>query len=86
MERLFLALRRLPGTHHSEPNVAAILLGKVDFRVDREHFRNWADSHVSLSRRGTGRHGGRPSQEPDANPPRPAYINAFPANQRRAFF
>ena len=69
------------------PNVAAILLGRVDLRVDRQQFRNHmkiqdslsAISYVSLSRIGTGRHGGRPSQEPDANPP-PIYT--FPANRR----
>jgi len=79
--------RHLPGKYHSEPNVAAILLGRVDLRVDRKQFRNhmkiqvslWAVSHVSLSRIGTGRHGGRPSQEPEANPPT---IYAFPANRR----
>ena len=26
--------------YHSEPNVAAILLGSVDLRVDRQQFRN----------------------------------------------
>ncbi len=69
------------------PNVAAILLGRVDLRVDRQQFRNHmkiqdslsAISYVSLSSIGTGRHGGRPSQEPDANPP-PIYT--FPANRR----
>ena len=57
------------------PNVAAILMGRVDLRVDRQQFRNnmeikdslSAVSHASLSRIGTGRHGGRPSQEPKAN-------------------
>ena len=32
--------RHLPGKYHSEPNVAAILLGRVDLRVDRQQFRN----------------------------------------------
>ena len=67
--------RHLPGKYHSEPNVAAILLGRVDLRVDRQQFRNHmkiqesrcAVSRVSLSCIGTGRRGGRPSQEPDAN-------------------
>jgi hypothetical protein len=52
-----------------------ILLGRVDLRVDRNCFRNnikiqdslSAVSHASHSRSGTGRHGGRPSQEPEAN-------------------
>ena len=73
--------------YHSEPNVAAILLGRVDLCVDRQQFRNnmkiqesrCAVSRVSLSRIGTGRHGGRPSQEPEANTPS---IYAFPANRR----
>ncbi len=77
--------RRLLVEYHSEPNVAAILLGRVDLRVDRKQFRNnmkiqvslWAVSHVSLSRIGTGRHGGRPSQEPEANSPS---IYASPAS------
>ena len=55
-------------------NVAAILLGRVDLRVDRQQFRNHikiqdslsAVSQVSLSRIGTGRHGGRPSQKPQS--------------------
>ena len=50
------------GENHSEPNVAAILLGRVDLRVDRKQFRNHmkiqdslcAVSHVSHI--GTGRH------------------------------
>jgi len=62
--------RHLPGKYHSMSNVAAILLGRVDLRVDRQQFRNHmkiqdslsAVIHVSLSRSGTGRHGGRPSQ------------------------
>ena len=66
--------RHLPGKYHSEPNVAAILLGRLDLRVDRKQFKNHmkihdslsAVSHVSLSRIGTGRHGGRPSQMPRA--------------------
>ena len=53
----------------------AILLGRVDLRVDRQQFRNHmkiqnslcAVSCVSLSCIGTGRRGGRPSQEPEAN-------------------
>ena len=67
--------RHLPGKYHSEPNVAAILLGRVDLRVDRQQFRNHmkildslcAVSRVSLSRIGNGRRGGRPSQETEAN-------------------
>ena len=51
-------------------DAAAILLGRVDLRVDRKQFINnikiydflSAVSHGSLSRIGTGRHGGRPSQ------------------------
>ena len=54
-------------------NVAAILLA-VDTEVDRQQFRNHmkiqdslsAVSHVSEYRSGTGRHGGRPSQMPEA--------------------
>ncbi len=65
--------------------MAAILLGRVDLRVDRQPFRNnikiqdslWVVSYVSLSRIGTGRHGGRPSQEPEANSPS---IYASPAS------
>ena len=68
--------RHFPGKYYSVPNVPAILLGRVDLRVDRQQFRNnikiqdslWVVSYVSLSRIGTGRHGGRPSQEPEANP------------------
>ncbi len=79
--------RHLPGKYHSEPNVAAILLGRVDLRVDRQQFRNnmkiqkslCAVSRVSLSCIGTGRRRGRPSQEPEAKPP---FIYAFPANRR----
>ena len=56
--------------------MAAILLGRVELRVDRQQFRNnmkiqesrCAVSRASLSRIGTGRHGGRPSQEPEAKP------------------
>ena len=85
--RFFLVHRHLPGKYHSVSNVPAILLGRVDLRVDRKQFRNHikiqdylsAVIHVSHSRIGTGRHGGRPSQEPDANPP-PIYT--FPANRR----
>ena len=77
--------RHLPGKHQSELNVAAILLGRVDLRVDRKQFRNnmkiqdslCAVSRVSLSRIGTGRRGGRPSQEPEAKPPS---IYASPAS------
>ena len=51
--------------------------GRVDLRVDRQQFRNnikiqdslSAVSHASHSRSGTGRHGGRPSQEQEANIP-----------------
>ena len=32
--------RQLPGRDDSEPNGAAILLGRVDLRVDHGHFRN----------------------------------------------
>ena len=77
--------RHLPGKHQSELNVAAILLGRVDLRVDRKQFRNNIKSHNSLlvvsysshSRIGTGRRGGRPSQEPEAKPPS---IYASPAS------
>ena len=63
--------RHLPGRYYSEPNGAAILLGRVDLRVDHGQFGNHtnipesprADNPVRLSRIGTGRHGGRPSQE-----------------------
>ena len=59
--------------------VDTILLGRVDLRVDHGHFRNHmnikesprADSPVRLSRIGTGRHGGRPSHEQQANPTLP---------------
>ena len=65
--------------------MAAILLGRVDLRVDRQQFRNnmkiqdslWAVSRISLSRIGTGRHGGRPSQEPEANPVASGFIPRF---------
>ena len=77
--------RRFVGQYHPVPNVAAILLGRVDLRVDRKQFRNnmkiqdslCAVSRVSLSRIGTGRRGGRPSQEPEAKPPS---IYASPAS------
>ena len=80
-----MVVRHLSGKHQTELNVAAILLGRVDLRVDRQPFRNnikiqnslWVVSYVSLSRIGTGRHGGRPSQEPEANPPS---IYASPAS------
>ena len=57
------------------PNLAAILLGRVDLRVDRQCFRNHikiqdflrAFSHVSECRSGTGRHGGHPSQMPGSD-------------------
>ena len=85
--RFFLVHRHLPGKYYSMSNVPAILLGRVDLRVDRRQFRNHikiqdylsAVIHVSHSRIGTGRHGGHPSQEPDANPPS---IYTFPTNRR----
>jgi hypothetical protein len=63
--------RQLPGRYYSEPNGAAILLTRVDLRVDHGHFGNHmniqesrrADNPVRLSRIGTGRYGGRPSQK-----------------------
>jgi hypothetical protein len=63
--------RQLPTRYYSEPNGAAILLGRVDLRVDHGHFGNHmniqesprADNSVRLSRIGTGRHGGRSSHE-----------------------
>ena len=56
------------------PNLAAILLVRVDLRVDRQQFRN----HIKIPRfyellvmsaapKSPGRHGGRPSQMPEAN-------------------
>ena len=73
--------RHLTGKYYSESNGAAILLGRVDLRVDHGHFGNHikiqesprADIPLRLSRIGTGteRHGGRPSQEQTANPPLP---------------
>ena len=56
------------------------LLGRVDLRVDRGHFGNHmtiirdvpkADDIVGLFRILSGRHGGRPSQEQEANPTLP---------------
>ena len=35
-----LILRQLLGRYYSEPNGAAIMLGRVDLRVDHGHFRN----------------------------------------------
>ena len=34
-------LSQLPGRYYSEPNGAAILLGRVDLRVDHGDFRNY---------------------------------------------
>ena len=70
-----LILRQLLGRYYSEPNGAAILLGRVDLRVDHGHFRNHmkiqesprADNPVRFFRICYGRHGGRPSQEQQAN-------------------
>jgi hypothetical protein len=82
---LFLGLirvhRHLPGRYYSEPNGAAIRLGRVDLRVDYGHFGNHmniqesprANNPVRRSRIGTGRHGGRPSPEQKANPALPTY-------------
>ena len=61
-----------------------ILLWRVDLRVDRQCFRNhmkiqdylWAVIHVSHSRIGTGRHGGRPSQEPEEPKPSQKKLSA----------
>jgi len=85
-----MAHHRLLGRYYSEPNGAAILLGRVDLRVDHGHFGNHmniqepprAGNSVRLSRIGTGRHGGRPSQEQKANPTLPTDINACPAHRR----
>ena len=80
---LFLGLirvhRHLPGRYYSESNGAAILLGRVDLRVDHGHFGNHmkiqdarrADNPVRLFLICCGRHGGRPSQEQQANPTLP---------------
>ena len=71
-EGFFLVHRYLPGRYYSEPNGAAILLGRVDLRVDHGHCRNHmtiiresprADNSVGRFRINSGRHGGRPSQE-----------------------
>ena len=63
---LFLGLirvhRHLPGRYYSEPNGAAIRLGRVDLRVDHRHFGNHmkiqevpkADDPARLSRIGSG--------------------------------
>ena len=72
--------RRLPGKYYSELNGAAIRLGRVDLRVDHGHFGNHmniqesprAGNSARLPRIGTGRHGGRPSQEQKANSTLPA--------------
>ena len=72
--------RRLPGKYYSELNGAAILLGRVDLRVDHGHFGNHmniqesprAGNSARLPRIGTGRLGGRPSQEQKANSTLPA--------------
>ena len=66
----------LPERYYSESNGVAIRLGRVDLRVDHGHFGKHmkiqesprADNPVRLSRIGSGRHGGRPSQEQKANP------------------
>ena len=71
-----LAHRHLPRRYYSEPNGAAIRLGRVDLRVDHGHFGNHmkiqespkADNPVRLFLIGSGRHGGRPSHEQQANP------------------
>ena len=54
--------RHLPRRYYSEPNGAAILLGRVDLRVDHGQFENHmkiqdaprADNPVRLSRIGSG--------------------------------
>jgi hypothetical protein len=79
--RLIKVHRHLPRRYYSEPNGATILLGRVDLRVDHGHFKNHitiqevpkADGPARRSRigSGTGRHGGRPSQEQTANPTLP---------------
>ena len=54
--------RHLPGRYYSEPNGKAILLGRVDLRVDHGQFGNHmkiqdaprADNPVRLSRIGSG--------------------------------
>ena len=54
--------RHLPGRYYSESNRTAILLGRVDLRVDHGHFGNHmkfqesprADNPVRLSRIGSG--------------------------------
>ena len=63
--------------------------GGADLRIDHGHFEKQikiqespkADNSVRLSRIGTGRHGGRPSQEQKANPTFPTYINVFLADR-----
>jgi hypothetical protein len=62
--------RHFPGRYSSESNAAAILLGRVDLRVDHGHLSNhmkvWesprADHPAGHFRIVSGRHGGRPSQ------------------------
>ena len=65
----------LPGRYYSEPNGAAILLGRVDLRVDHGYFGNHmtiiqesprANNSVGRFRIGCGRHGGRPSKGQEA--------------------
>ena len=71
--------RHLPGRYYSEPNGEAILLGRVDLRVDHGQFGNHmkiqdaprADNPVRFFRICCGRHGGRPSPEQQANPALP---------------
>ena len=68
----------------------AILLGRVDLRVDRKRCINHikiqdslaAVRHFSLFRIGTGPHRGRPSEEPEDNTPPSVSIYAFLANRR----
>ena len=74
-EGFFWVHRHLPERYYSEPNGAAILLGRVDLRVDHGYFGNHmtiirdvprANNPVGRFRSGSGRHGGRPSQEQKA--------------------
>jgi len=61
-------------------------LGRVDLRVDHGHFRNHmkiqesrrADNSVGRSRIGSGRHGGRPSQEQEATSSPQTYHQCLP--------
>ena len=73
-EGFLMVHRHLPRRYYSEPNGAAILLGRVDLRVDHGQFENHmkiqdaprADNPVRRFSIGCGRHGGRPSQKQEA--------------------